>query len=407
MQGSPRDRAADAAALALALLVGALVLPTLGAVRYAENPDEAYYLAYARHLSEHGFTGFRQLYADYRADPARWLYPNPLRIGYAALASAWTSVFGSSFPALSLLSLACHVLLTGASYLFLKGLWGAPRALAGAALCAFSPLLLGISRRAWLDGPATLAGLLVLWTFCTWLRAPARRGVLVLFALAFGAGTLIKETTVLLALPCAVLLAYERFAARRALPLAPAAAALAVSLAACAAIWWASAGGIAPWADVVRIILVSPESNDYAQQFGSGPWYRYLVDLLLLSPWVTLLGVAALGPAALRARERASGDPAVWMALIFGGLLAAYAPFTKNVRYVALGEIPLCALAAGLVFALARADLGRRGRAWAAGAVALLCAAGWLSFQAIFVEANLYDPMTASLLFLRGLAPSP
>jgi len=33
--------------------------------------------------------------------------------------------------------------------------------------------------------------------------------------------------------------------------------------------------------------------------------------------------------------------------------------------------------------------------------------AGWLSFQAVFVDANLYDPMTASLLFLRGLAPQP
>lgn len=407
MPGSPRDHAADACALGLALLVGALVLPTLASVRYAENPDEAYYLAYARHLSEHGFAGFRQLYADYQADPARWLYPNPLRFGYFGLAAAWTAVFGSSFPALSLLSLTCHVLLVGASYLFLKGLWGAPRALAGAALCAFSPLLLGIARRAWLDGPATLAGLLVLWSFCAWLRAPQRRGALGLFALAFGVGTAIKETTVLLVLPCAALFAYERFAARRALPVWPVLAALAAPLVVCAAIWWASAGGVAPWAAVVRIILVSPESNDYAQQFGSGPWYRYLVDLVLLSPWVTLLGVAALGPAALRARGRAPGDGAIWLALAFAALIAAYAPFTKNVRYIALGEILLGGLAADLVLTLARADAGGRGRALAACAVALLCLAGWLSFQTVFVDVNLYDPMTASLLFLRGLAPAP
>ena len=88
-------------------------------------------------------------------------------------------------------------------------------------------------------------------------------------------------------------------------------------------------------------------------------------------------------------------------------LLVAYAPFTKNVRYVALGEIPLCALAAGLVFAATRADGDRRGLAVAGSAVALLCIGGWLSFQAVFVDANLYDPMTASLLFLRGLAPQP
>lgn len=406
MQGWPRDRVADACALGIALLVGALLLPTLASIRYAENPDEAYYLAYARHFAEHGFAGFQQLFADYQAEPARWLYPNPLRIGYIALAAGWTAIFGSSFGALSLLSLVSHVLLVGGSYLFLKGVWDAPRALAGTALCAFSPLLLGIARRAWLDGPATLAGLLVLWSFCVWLRAPRGRA-LARFAVAFGAGLLVKETTALLLVPCAALFLYERFAARRDVPFLPLAAALAAPLLVCAAIWVSSAGGVAPWTGVVRIILSSPESNAYAQQFGSGPWYRYLVDLMLLSPWVTLLGVAALGPAALRARERVPGDAAVWLTLVFAGLLAAYAPFTKNVRYVALGEIPLCALAAGLVFTLTRADRDWRGLAVAAGAVALLCVAGWLSFQTVFVDANLYDPMTASLLFLRGLAPPP
>jgi predicted dehydrogenase len=85
VQGWPRDRVADACALGIALLVGALLLPTLASIRYAENPDEAYYLAYARHFAEQGFAGFQQLYADYQAEPARWLYPNPLRIGYIGL----------------------------------------------------------------------------------------------------------------------------------------------------------------------------------------------------------------------------------------------------------------------------------------------------------------------------------
>jgi len=407
MQSSPRDRVADGLAVGIALLVGLLLLPTLASVRYAENPDEAYYLAYARHFAEHGFAGFRQLYADYLAEPARWLYPNPLRVGYIALATLWTSLFGSSFEALSLLSLVCHVLLVGASYLFLKELWGAPRALAGTALCGFSPLLLGVARRAWVDGPSTLAGLLVLWSFCVWLRAPQRRAALAAFGVAFGVGMLIKETTVLLLVPCAALYAYERFAARRALPLLPLLAAIAAPLVFCLLVWLSTAGSFGAWVGVARVIWLSPESNAYAQQFGGGPWYRYLVDLLLLSPWVTLLGVAALGPAALRARERAPGDAAVWLALVFAGLLVAYAPFTKNVRYVALAEIPLCGLAAGLVVSLAHADARGRGRAVAAGAVALLCVAGWLSFQMLFVDASLYDPMTASLLILRGLAPHP
>jgi 4-amino-4-deoxy-L-arabinose transferase-like glycosyltransferase len=406
MHEPSRSRAADAGAALLALAVGALVASTLGSVRYAENPDEAYYVAYAGHIAEHGLAGFRSLFADYAAEPARWLYPNPLRLGFILLATGWSQLFGVGFASLSLLSLACHVALVAASYLFLRGLLGPPRALAGSALVAFSPLLLGVARRAWVDGPATLAGLLVLWSFCAWLGAPQRRGALARFAVALAAGVLIKETTVLLLLPCAAIAATERIAGR-ALPLAQLALATAGAFATCFALWWLAAGDAATVASIARIILVSPASNAYAQELGRGPWVRYAIDLLLLSPWTTLLGIAALGPAALRLRERKPGDAVLWLGLALVGLLAAYAPFTKNVRYVSLCEVPLRALAAWLVFALAGADSGRGRRAVAAACIALLCLSGWLSFRAIFVEAGLYDPMTAPLLYLRGLSPHP
>lgn len=411
MQSPPPDhdstrRAADWAAAGVALLVGALLWSTLGSVRYADNPDEAYYLAYAGHAGEHGLASFRQLFHDYLVEPARWLYPNPLRLGYILLATGWTSLRGVHFAALSELSLFCHVLLIGASYLFLRGLLGPPRAFAAAALVGFSPLLLGLARRALVDAPASLAGVLVLWSFCASLRRPERRGPRALFACALGAGMLIKETTLLLVVPCAALWLYERCAAGRSLPLRAHAGALAAPLAACAALWWLAAGDAATLVGVARIILVSPASNAYALEYGGGPWYRYPIDLLLLDPWPTLLGVAALGPAALRLRARAPGDAAVWLLLVVVGILAAYAPFTRNVRYVALCELPLRALAAGLLFQLAAADAGRRGLVAALAGVALLCAAGWLSFQALFVDAALYDPMTAPLLHLRGFFPN-
>jgi len=405
--GPATQRAADLAALGLALLVGALLASTLASVRYVENPDEAYYLAYAGYIAEHGLGGFRSLFHDYLVEPARWLYPNPLRLGYILLSTGWTSLFGASFAALSLLSLVCHVLLVGVSYLFLRGLLGPPRALAGAALIAFSPLLLGLGRRALLDLPATLAGLLVLWSFVALLRAPRSRCALARFGAALGAGLLIKETTLLLALPCAAICAGERLAGRRDLPLLAASGALAAALLSCGALWWLAAGDAATLAGVVRVILASPASNAYAQAYGTGPWYRYPIDFLLLSPWPTLLGIAALGPAALRAGRRAPGDAVVWLALAVAGVLVAYEPFTRNVRYVAICEVPLRALAAGLVFDLTRADAGRRGLALAAAAVALLGFADWLSFRQIFVEGNLYDPMTAALLFLRGFSPHP
>jgi hypothetical protein len=400
-----RSRAADLAALLLALAVGAAVASTLGSVRYEENPDEAYYLAYAGYLHEHGLAGLPTLFHDYVAEPERWLYPNPLRVGYIVPAALWTALFGAGFGALSWLSLVCHVLTVGLSYLFFSARLGPPRALAVAALVGFSPLLLAIARRAWLDAPATLAGAAVLWSFCAALLRPRRTAFVALGGL-FGVGVLVKETTVLLALPCAALFAWERFACRRALPLAPFALALALPLCACFALWSLCAGDLTTLVSVIRIILVSPASNAYAQALGGGSAFRYPLDLLLLAPATTALGFAALGVAAWRLRKREAGDLLVWLALVLVALLVAYAPFTKNVRYVALAELPLRALCVCLLWQLAAAaGAGARDRAVAAGLLLVLCAADWLSFQQLFVRSGLYDPMTAHLLALRGLAP--
>src|SRR5574342_1018481 len=155
------------------------------------------------------------------------------------------------------------------------------------------------------------------------LREPRSRGALARFAAAFGAGLLIKETTLLCAIPCAAICAYERSAGRRELPLLAWGGALAAPLAVCGALWWLAAGDAATLAGVVRVILVSPAGNAYAQAYGGGPWYRYAIDLLLLSPWPTLLGIAALGPAALRLRERKPGDAVVWLGLALASLVAA------------------------------------------------------------------------------------
>jgi 4-amino-4-deoxy-L-arabinose transferase-like glycosyltransferase len=403
---SPR-RAADLAALALAFAVGALVASTLASVRYVDNPDEAYYLAYAGYVGEHGLAGLPQLFHDYASEPARWRFPNPLRVGYIGLATGWTALRGTSFAALSELSLVCHVLVVLVAYRFLRGLQGHARALLAAALVAFSPLQLALARRALIDGAATLTGLLVLWSFVASLRHPGRRGLRALFALAFGAGIVVKETGLLLALPCAIVLAWERFAVRRSLPLGEYALALLAPPAVCAALWLWAAGDLSTLVSVVRIILSSPASNDYALQYGGGPWYRYVVDELLLAPWPTLCGIAAIGWAALRARERQAGDAAVWLAAWVASLWLAFAPFTKNVRYVAQGEIPLRALAVALLCELCATRRAAPGLAVAAAVVIWWSVAGWIDFERIFVTAALYDPMTAPLLMLRGLAPGP
>jgi hypothetical protein len=157
---------------------------------------------------------------------------------------------------------------------------------------------------------------------------------------------------------------------------------------------------------VVRGIVSSPANNDYARLLGGGPWYRYLLDFALLSVWPTLLALGAVGALALRLRRGVWEAGPLYLALLLAGLLFAFAFFTKNVRYVALLELPIRALAVWLVWELMP---GRPAvRHLAAGLlVALICWADYATFRGLFVEFSANDPMSAWLLTFRGLLPAP
>ncbi len=54
------------------------------------------------------------------------------------------------------------------------------------------------------------------------------------------------------------------------------------------------AGGITKLITAYELSVTHNYQLVYAITTGDGPWHRYLVDLLLVSPVVTLLAVAAL-----------------------------------------------------------------------------------------------------------------
>lgn len=403
---SLRRLAPELAVVLLATWVAALVAPTRAAVDFAANADETHYLAYATEMQQRGLGGFRTLFRDYAASERRWFFPSPLRAAYIALAGAWTGIRGLDYRALSELSLACHLLSIAVAYLFARRLFGDPRALGVAALVAFSPLGLGLSRRALMDSTATLAAWLAIFAFWEAARRPESAPRRALFALALAAAVLVKETSVLLVVPFALYAAALRLRRGAAPGRAPLALAAAASLAACAGLWLFAAGDPATLWQVVRGIVASPAQNEYARLLGGGPWYRYLLDFALLSVWPTLLAVAALGALALRLRRGEWEAGPVYLALLLVGLLLAFGFFTKNVRYVALLELPIRGLAVWLVWELAP---GRPALRHLAGGllVALVCAADYATFRGLFLEYAVHDPMSAWLLSFRELLPAP
>ncbi len=160
------------------------------------------------------------------------------------------------------------------------------------------------------------------------------------------------------------------------------------------------AGGVRDLYDVYRIGVPKNLTLPYAIQTGDGPWYRYLLDLLTISPVVLLLAVGAawqLRPSADSGRD----DRPLLFAL--GFIAASYVlmcnvKYGMNLRYATMWDLPLRVLAMAQVGWLAmRARAEWRGLALTL-AVAGLCAFDLYQYYRLAVQYPLYELAPADLL---------
>ncbi len=401
-----------AVVIALIVFVWRALLPTLGAVNYQPDSDDGYYLRYMQEVGTKGLGAFPDLFRFYLGDERHWIFPPPSRVGFIAVSALWSRLFGASFTSLSYLSLAAHLALIALTYVFAKRWFESWKALLCAALVAFSPLQLGLARLALTDSFISLSQALCVWLFIEYVRAPERRRRGFAFAIAFSAAIATKEIAVLLALPFAVYAAVERFHRKRDVPIAATAALLIVPIVVSGVLWIFAAGDVDTLWRTLRIVLLSPASNEYAIAFGSGGWYRYPIDELLMSPWPTLLGLAAIGVVLVRWRSGAYGTLGVAMSLVYAFQVGVLGLFTKNLRYVAVLETPLRVLAVVLVWELFDSKRRLVGRVLCTALVAGLCCLDFADFKLFWLHWQTNDPVTHVLGAVRGLftingAPPP
>ena len=132
-------------------LLGWILSGSLAAAVKDEHSDDGYYLNYMAQVHARGLRAFPSLFEQWNGSKEHWIFPPPSRIGFIAASAVWAGLFGASFGALQMLSLASHLLLCVANYAFARRHLGEPKALLFGLSIAFSPLLMGISRLALTD----------------------------------------------------------------------------------------------------------------------------------------------------------------------------------------------------------------------------------------------------------------
>jgi 4-amino-4-deoxy-L-arabinose transferase-like glycosyltransferase len=382
------------------LLIGIIVIGAAMRVYWNDvtgySPaDESSYTTYARHLLDRGFVrGYPDIVHWFDDDVRMWRYPNPLRIGYLALATTAIEMYGAAEPrALAWLSTLAGIFVIPLLYSFGKRQFNERAGLLAAAFAAVSAIELALGRRALQDEVFCLAIVGALMLVITAMERGRWRDIAAAAA-ALTAALSIKESTLLL-YPAflAVAAMYKprwRHAAIFALP--PAIHYLAFSLLA------------RDFRAYVRIAshVWGATSSNYVLQYQGGPPHRLLLDLFITSPLVSLLAAAAIA-LILLGRESSPAERSLALFVVLA--VAAMAIMSsKNLRFIVVIDPVVRMLAAWLI---ATSDATRRVLSGATMfAIGAINAAIELElFHAIFIRGGVYDPVTHSLLQALGAVP--
>jgi 4-amino-4-deoxy-L-arabinose transferase-like glycosyltransferase len=384
---------------------------SMGAAVREPSSDDGYYLRYMQTVGREGFRAIPGLFEQWNATQKSWIYPPPSRVGFIAVSAIWGRIFGATYHSLQYLSLASHLLLCVVNYLFARRHFGEVRAVWIAVLIGFSTLLMGLSRLALTDSFIALCMMTTVWLFLGLARdrglAKDRPGFArgIPFMAALALMVLVKELSVLLVVPFALFVLYERFVRGVPHDLGRYFLWFAIPGAVTLGIFVLAAGSTSQLLETWSIVLASPKTAGYAIRAGSGPWFRMILDYLLLSPVPTLLAIGWFAIAATRHRAGVYDPTTFFLGLVVVSLVFLFSFFTKNVRYGVVLELPIRVFSVLMLGELAGKTRPVRANVVTGLLVVLVCWLEWTSFDLIWVQNHGYDPVTNFLAITRKLVP--
>lgn len=382
-------------ALLLILIIGVTlrIYPSAGFT--GTGYDEALYRGYVDDLIREGTTHYPALAENYvevqQRMPAAILPPT--RFVYIYAGYLWTQVTGTdALTALHNVSCLFSILTMLLAGIFAGRLGGWKIGLGVLALMSCAPTQIHMAQHGLIDGVFAFWATLSLWLLWENLRQPNRPGWLTAYTLSLTFMVLTKENAMFAYLGLVALIAVNRWlrigtVTRPLLGLTFIGPLLGV-------VTLVFLCGSAETFYLTYRLLVSKASVlPYAIATGDGPWYRYLLDLLLVSPLVFLLAWGALFR--LRRDDKAS----LYLVVFVAGTYAVMCnvQYGMNLRYTNMWDMPLRYLALLSIAGLAN-SFPQRKAIGVVVAVTLLCAFDLRQYYIFFVQNDLYELVTGGLL---------
>jgi len=357
--------------------------------------DEELYRKYTKGLVAEGLAGYPgivQAYMEVLKERTGSILP-PVRFLYIFTAYVWHSIFGSEIlEALHQVAAFFNILTLALATLFAWRLRGSTWAIAVAALMAVAPTQVHMSQHALVDGFFTFWATLVLWLFWENLQAPRNWLRLVAYIVALALLVLTKENSFFVWIALVALLITNRWlqfgVVTRELVVA---SVLGPLLGVVVLVFLA--GGVDVLLQCYQLSVSKNLQLDYAIKTGDGPWHRYLVDLLLVSPIVLILALGTV------LRLNRTMRPEWFMSIFIAAsyLVMCNVKYGMNLRYANMWDMPLRFLAFSEIVWLV--GFAKRYRtAMIAAAVVLLGVIEFHQYIVLAVRYPLYELITHDLL---------
>jgi len=357
--------------------------------------DENLYRSYVNVLSARGITSYPDLAEQYVSVQERLpsaILP-PTRFLYIFASYLWHEVFGSeALAALKGVASLFSVFLLVLSVVFTWRVSNVRLALCVGALMSCAPTQIHMSQHALIDGFFAFWAMLCLWLLWENLQHPGDWRYLAPYTVALALMVLTKENALFAYIGLIALLVANRWlrfgqTTRVLWLLSLVGALLGVAI-------LVNLCGSLQTATRVYLLLTSKAAVlPYAVKTGDGPWYRYLVDLMLMSPVVLVLAIGRLFQ--LDRAKKAELFMALFVAATY--LVMCNVRYGMNLRYANMWDLPLRFLAVCCLVDFA----GRFGR-WQnilfGSSVTLLAALDLNQYCVFFVKFGLYELVTEGLL---------
>ena len=366
--------------------------------------DEGLYRTYVNALIQGGLSSYPDMAEDYvhlqaRMDKA--ILP-PVRFLYIFTAYVWHSCFGTeALPSLTQVSSFFSVLALILSLSFAWRLAGNSSALGVTALMGVAPTQIHMSQHALIDGFFAFWALACLWLLWENLRAPDNWRWLLAYTVALSLLVLTKENSFFVWCALVAGIIANRWlqfgTVKRELLLATIVGPL---LGVVVLVFLT--GGLDNLIATYRLLVSKASQMPYAILTGDGPWYRYLVDLLLVSPVILIFALGAIF------RLDRTKKPELFMSIFIAAsyLVMCNVKYGMNLRYASMWDMPLRFLAFSSLVGLV-APLGRYRNIALGIAVALICAVELRQYYILAVQYPLYELITRDLMRALHILKSP